>query len=193
MAPADDFDLFCTASIGNHPLLLSVDVSASASNGASIIGLGVALLLALAAGVFAYLTQSVVPEQMNALALLVRDREPERWEELRSQLAPGERMRDRSNLLAELTTVGLQLMKEESEDDMERLLVLLRQKSEAPSGEPDEDENTLGDSGAIEDMLGCPIVDFVEKVERNADSVYVTDTRRELADLLKQEFIVTPK
>lgn len=193
MGSAIDLDFSCTASIGNHPLLLSVDASASASNGVSNIGLGVAFLLVLAAGLFAYLTQSVVPEQMNALALLVRDKEPERWEELLSQLAPGERMRDRSDLMAELTTVGLQLMKKESEVDMKRLLAFLRQKGEERSGQPDEDENTIGDRGAIEDMLGCPIVDFVDKVERNADSLYLTDTRRELADLLKQEFIINSK
>ena len=41
----------------------------------------------------------------------------------------------------------------------------------------------------IEATVGCTIEEFCTKVDNNKDSKFLTDTRKELAELLQQEFL----
>mmetsp|Transcript_20584 Transcript_20584/g.23619 ORF Transcript_20584/g.23619 Transcript_20584/m.23619 type:complete len:231 (-) Transcript_20584:84-776(-) len=162
-------------------VLLATDFSAPVPDGIINIVYGILIIAILIAAFTTYISRSFVPEQMNSVALMVRDQTPEKWDEIQSKLNQGERVRDRPDLMAELVEAGIGLMKEETDEEMTLLINLLKKKG--------SDENTIIERASIESVVGCSIEDFVRKAETNADSQYMTDTRLLLAELLKQEFL----
>jgi hypothetical protein len=164
-------------------LMIGLDFSSQVDDGVRNVVIGIVLIMVLASALAVYVTQSVLPVQMNNLALMVQKEYPERWQELESKLNEGERMRDRPDLMTELTEIGVTMMKEESEQEMKKLVIMINETKKQGG----EDIDSLREP--IEATLGCSIEDFVSKAETNSGSKYLTDDRKELSELLKAEFV----
>jgi hypothetical protein len=163
-------------------LMLGLDPSFQVGDGVRNAVIGIVVVVVLVSAVSLYIKQSLIPEQMNTLALMVREKYPDRWRDLESKLNEGERIRDRSDLMAELAEIGVMMMKDESEQEMKELIVVIKEKK----SQGGEDIDSLREP--IEASLGCTIEAFVSKAETNADSKYFTDADKELSELLKAEF-----
>lgn len=164
-------------------LMLGLDFSSQVSDDVRNVVIGIVVIMVLVSALSVYVTQSVVPEQMNNLALMVKKEYPERWQELESKLNEGERMRDRPDLMTELTEIGMTMMKDESEQEMKRLVIMINETKK----QGDKDVDSLRQT--IEATLGCSIEDFVSKAETNSGSKFLSDDRKELSELLKVEFV----
>jgi hypothetical protein len=172
------------ASVHSHSFffLLSLDFGAQASDGVRTAVFGVVGVLLFLAAASTYIAQAVVPEQMNNMALMVQESKPEIWDEITSQLQEGERVRDRPDLMTQLTDAAVDLMKDETEEELKRLAIMIRaQKDFDMDGMEALREN-------IEGAVGCTIDEFVQRVEANKDSKFLSAGRRELAELLQVEF-----
>ena len=163
--------------------MLGLDFSSQVSDDVRNVVIGIVVIMVLVSALSVYVTQSVVPEQMNNLALMVKKEYPERWQELESKLNEGERMRDRPDLMTELTEIGMTMMKDESEQEMKRLVIMINETKK----QGDKDVDSLRQT--IEATLGCSIEDFVSKAETNSGSKFLSDDRKELSELLKVEFV----
>jgi hypothetical protein len=166
-------------------LMLGLDLSSQVDDGVRNFVIGIVVVMILVSALSVYITQSLLPEQMNTLALMVKEDYPERWQELESKLNEGERIRDRPDLMSELAEIGVMMMKDESEQEMKELIVLINKKKSQ------EGEDVLLDSlrERIEASLGCSIEDFLSKAETNSDSKYFTNAGKELSELLKAGFV----
>ena len=142
-------------------------------------------LLALIAGFATFVTKSVVPEQLNNMALIVKESKPDIWEDISSKLNNGERIRDRPDLISIITATSIEIMKDETEDEYNKLITMIKKSVEDDNGE--EEMESLREP--IEATIGCTIEEFCTKVDNNKDSKFLTDTRKELAKLLQQEFL----
>jgi hypothetical protein len=163
--------------------MLGLDFSSQVGDGTRNLVIGIVVIMVLVSALSVYVTQSLLPQQMNTLALMVKEEYPERWQELESKLNEGERMRDRPDLMTELTEIGVTMMKEESEQEMKELIVMVNEKKSHGG----EDIDSLREP--IEASLGCSIENFVSKAETNSGSEYLSNDRKELSELLKVEFI----
>jgi hypothetical protein len=164
-------------------LMLGLDLNSRVSDDVRNVVIGIVVIMVLVSALSVFVTQSVLPEQMNNLALMVKAEYPERWQELESKLNEGERIRDRLDLMTELTEIGVSIMKEESEQEMKQLVIMINESKK----EGGEDTDSLREP--IEATLGCSIEDFVSKAETNSDSRNLSDDRKELSELLKAEFV----
>jgi hypothetical protein len=173
-----------SAQVGSgSSLMLGLDFSSQVDDGVRNLVLGIVVIMVLVSALSVYVTQSVLPEQMNNLAVMVKEEYPERWQELESKLNEGERIRDRPDLMTELTEMGVTMMKDESEQEMKSLIVMINEKKSQGG------EGIYIMREPIEATLRCSIEDFVSKAETNADSEYLTNDRKELSELLKAEFV----
>jgi hypothetical protein len=150
------------------------------------VAIGIAILVALAAATTVYVQQSVIPEQINNMAVMVRDSQPEVWADIVAELGADERVRDRPDLISKVTDAALELMKDETEESMKRLVVMI--KNEQQNDEKGVGSNMSNLRPAIEAAVGCSIGDFLAKVDKNANSEYLSTDRKELAELLRTEF-----
>lgn len=166
---------------------LLADGAGAVSDGVRNAALGFAAVSVAIFAVGTYVARSAVPEQLNNMALLVRDRKPEVWETITAELREGERVRDRTDLVVKLTDAALELMKEETDDEMARMVVLIREQVK------DEDNNAEAMAKLrpfVETTVECSLEEFVAKVDKNSESKFLSDSRRELSELLKTEFSV---
>jgi len=169
--------------------LLSVDLSAQVSDGLQafvFVLVGIVVLLAAAS---TYVTQSLIPGQMDKLSILVAQEKPEAYEKIAQQLEEGQRLKDRPDLIAQLVEAGVDLMKDEKEEEMEFLVQLLRKEMNkniyAMGAKEEREQNLESIIKVAESSLGMSKEDFVAKVDKNTDSKYLTESAKELADLLR--------
>jgi hypothetical protein len=196
---ATAFSLVPCASIEFPDVMAAATTSNTlALNNDSIQTLGVGILFLLIIGTVAlafFVQQSVVPEQMNKLAWMVKEELSEQWEAITSQLKKGERVRDRPDLIAALTQAGFELMKDESESEMKQLILMIQNQTPMDNNGGDDDDglsirgdDLLKSRKVIEATIGSSIEEFVAKADKNQDSTFLTRTRGELARLLKEKF-----
>lgn len=179
MVPIDD-DYYPITNL----MLAGVDLNTAVSDGVRNVVVGITVILVLISAVSLYVTKSYLPEQMNQLALMIQKENPERWQEIESKLLEGERIRDRPDLMAELTNVGVEMMMVESDDELQRLIIMIRDQKE-------QGQSVGKLREPLEAALDNSIEAFIAKVQANQDSEYLTDAGRELAELLKEEFVTT--
>ena len=129
---------------------------------------------------------------MAKLSMIVEKENPERWAEIQSKLQPGEKITDRQDLMTELTEVGISAMVTESEKEQKQLLSMIKEKKMSSGGGNDDgsDGGVLSLKEPIEASLGISIEEFVSRVNRNSKSEYLTETGKELAELLTEEFLL---
>ena len=144
----------------------------------------VGLLVVAVAGT-AFVTQSVIPDQMDKLAQLVAKENPEAFRKITQELEEGQSIRQRPDLMSKLVEAGVDLMKEESTQEMETLRQLVQQ--ELAKENCDDSEGWKQLQKPIETTLGMTIDEFIAKVEKNKDSEYLTETAKDLASLLKRQ------
>ena len=173
-------------------LLSAVDLSATVPDGVRTVGIVAVAVLVLISAASVFVTQLVIPEEMAKLSMIVEKENPERWAEIQSKLKPGEKITDRQDLMTELTEVGISAMVTESEKEQKQLLSMIKEKKMSSGGGNDDgsDGGVLSLKEPIEASLGISIEEFVSRVNRNSKSDYLTETGKELAELLTEEFLL---
>mmetsp|Transcript_19453 Transcript_19453/g.27498 ORF Transcript_19453/g.27498 Transcript_19453/m.27498 type:complete len:231 (+) Transcript_19453:190-882(+) len=167
--------------VGGSDITLGIDLSSQVSDGLRFLVIGLVAIMVIISAISLFVTQSVIPEQMGKLAMLVEQESPERYAEIQSKLADGEKITDRPDLMAELAEVGVDMMKDESEEELQRLLTKVKEKKEKG-----EDLEIFREP--LEATFGTTIEEYVEKVDNNLSSQYLTSAGKELADILRDEF-----
>jgi hypothetical protein len=160
--------------------MISLDFSSQVSDGIRTAVLVLVAFMVLAAAVSAFVTQSVLPSQMEKLALLVEQDNPERFSEIQQKLDDGQTIRDRPDLMAELVEAGINVMQQENEEEMENILKMVQKKKEDGAGIESIKE-------PMEAALGMTIQEFIAKVDKNPNSEYLTGTTKDLAEVLRKE------
>mmetsp|Transcript_12559 Transcript_12559/g.34837 ORF Transcript_12559/g.34837 Transcript_12559/m.34837 type:complete len:311 (-) Transcript_12559:138-1070(-) len=168
--------------------------------------LGLVVLALVAALGATYVTQSYLPGQLNGMALLVKEEDPDAWTAIAQQLEPGQRVRDRPDLMAQLTQAALELMERETLEELQNCIELIQTRQRQRQNEEDSDDtslltNTNSDNNLrtpLEATLGTTLEEFCAKVRQrqnqddNASSSSfsaTTSVRVELADLIEQELL----
>lgn len=165
--------------------VISIDFAAQAPDIFRTVVFGLVGIMVLVAAISTYVTQSLIPEQMDKLSVLVAKEKPEEYEKISQQLEEGQRLRDRPDLMKQLVEAGVDLMKDEKEEEMAFLIDIIRKEKNRKVDEEESDENMENIIKSAESTLGMTIEEFIAKVDKNADSKYLTDNAKELADLLR--------
>mmetsp|Transcript_27465 Transcript_27465/g.41586 ORF Transcript_27465/g.41586 Transcript_27465/m.41586 type:complete len:258 (+) Transcript_27465:171-944(+) len=165
--------------------VVSIDFAAQAPDMLRTVVFGLVGIMVLVAAVSTYVTQSLIPEQMDKLSVLVAKEKPEEYEKISQQLEEGQRLKDRPDLMKQLVEAGVDLMKDEKEEEMAFLIDIIRKEKNRKVDDEESEENMENIIKSAESTLGMTIEEFVAKVDKNADSKYLTDNAKELADLLR--------
>eukprot|EP00586_Coscinodiscus_wailesii_P022209 CAMPEP_0172504096 /NCGR_PEP_ID=MMETSP1066-20121228/175337_1 /TAXON_ID=671091 /ORGANISM="Coscinodiscus wailesii, Strain CCMP2513" /LENGTH=289 /DNA_ID=CAMNT_0013280109 /DNA_START=34 /DNA_END=900 /DNA_ORIENTATION=- len=161
--------------------LLGMDLSAQVPDAIRIAVLGIVAITVIVSATSVYVTQSVVPGQLEKLAMLVEQENPERYAEIQSKLAEGEKLTDRPDLIGQLAEAGITMMMEEDEGELELLLATVKEKKEKG-----DDLEILRES--LEAAFGMSVEEYIAKVDKNFSSQYLTKSGKELANILRDEF-----
>jgi hypothetical protein len=161
-------------------MMISLDLSTQVSDGIRTAVLVLVAFMVLAAAISAFVTQSVLPGQMENLSQLVEQDNPEVFSEIQQKLDKGQTIRDRPDLMAELVEAGMNVMQKESEGEMENLLKMVQKKQEDGAGIESIKE-------LLEATFGMTIQEFIAKVDKNPNSKYLTETTKDLAEVLRKE------
>ena len=169
------------SSIASSGAWVALDTSSEVSEGvrtAAFFFLGAVVIFS---GISAYVTQFVVPGQMAKLIELVRRENPDRWAEIEAKLTDGEKLTDRPDLMSDLVDSGVVIMVKENEVEIGELLAKVRDSKES-----DLPIDSLREP--LEKAFGASIEEYIAAVDRMSNSNYVTDTDREMAEILRIEF-----
>lgn len=171
---SSEYGLFSSSEI------LSVDFSAEVPDGIRIVTLVAVGIMILIAALSAFVTQSVLPSQLSNLGALVETENPDLYAKIQSKLEPNQTFRDRPDLMRELVEAGIQAMQQESDQDAQRILDMVKDKQAQGDG-------ILSIQELVEAKIEMSIEEFVAKVDDNPDSQYLTETTKELAEALRKE------
>ena len=167
---------------------ISLEFSTQVSDGIRVVVFVVVALLLVVAALSTFVTQSVLPQQMENLSQLVADENPTAFGEIVAKLEDGQNLKDRPDLMSELVEIGVDLMKKEDDDEMENVLQMVKDKKKKNDDDDNDDKLDIESlREPLEAAVGMTIEEFIDLVDKNPNSKYMTDTKRELAQIFKEE------